>query len=127
MKSTIRLAMSSAVWPPSRSSWSSRLTTEASSEQLIFAGEDLTDGVVGEDLADRLRQQVRGRDDADHLGPVLADRDRVGDDDSGQRRVREVLEGVAREDAVCCDCPDLLGALVHDGAGGCAERAAGVD
>src|SRR3954452_2159804 len=107
MKSTIRLAMSSALWPPSRSSWSSRLTTQASSEQLVLAGEDLADGVVGEDLADRLRQELRGRDHADHLGPVVADRDRVGDDDSGQRRVRQVLEGVAREDAVCCNRPDL--------------------
>src|SRR4051794_36089365 len=123
MNSTIRRAMSSAVWPPSVSSWSSRLTTsKASSEELVLAGEYFADGVVREDLADRFRQQVRRRNDADHLRRAVAQRDRVGDDDARQRRLGQVLPGVAGEDAVGGDGVDLLGALLHHGSRGGGER-----
>src|SRR4051794_13778192 len=110
MKSTILRAMSSGCWPPSANSCRSSVTTpktahakdagsvacfarerprtqagaglQASSEQLVLAGEYLGDGVVGEDLANRFRQQIGGRDLGDHVRGSVGQRDRVGDDDS---------------------------------------------
>src|SRR4051812_18133946 len=140
MYPTIRSAIDSGCWPPSVSSWSSSVTTaktatrtppgaslQPSSEELVFAGEDFRDGVVGEDLADRLREQLGRRDHADHLWRPLADRDRVGHHDARQWRVAECLPSAAREDAVGGDGVDLARALVHHGLGGGGQRAASVD
>src|SRR5207237_8143474 len=40
----------------------------AGSEQLVLAAEHVTDRAVGEDLADRVGQQVRAGEDADVVG-----------------------------------------------------------
>src|SRR5690349_14973552 len=92
-------------------------------EELILAGEDFADGVVAEDAADRIGEDVGHRDDLDLLRRAGAQRDRVGDDDLLERRVLEILERAAGEHRVCRRGDHALGAFVVDGLGGGAERA----
>src|SRR3954447_24871394 len=68
------------------------------SEELVLAAEDLGDRVVGENPADRVRQQVGAAQDADVVRRARPQRDRVGDDDLLEPRRAEVLVGRAAED-----------------------------
>ena len=70
-------------------------------EELVLAAEDRRDGVVGEDIHDRLGEELRDREHGHvrrHLHRV--DRHGVGDDDAVDRRVKELLQGAVAEDAV---------------------------
>src|SRR5947209_290556 len=102
-------------------------TRWAGSEELILAGEDLRHGVVGEDPPHRVGEDVGARQHADVVGRAAPQRHRVGDDDPGERRGRERLERVAREDSVGRARVNGGGAFVEDSLGGRGERAAGVD
>src|SRR5437762_2688325 len=62
-------------------------------EELVLAGEDRRDRVVGEDVVDRLGEQLRDREAPDLVGPVeLVDRHRVGDGDLRQLARLDLLE-----------------------------------
>src|SRR5436305_14091890 len=50
-------------------------------EELVLAAEDVAHRAVGEDLADRARQEVRAREHANVVGRPWRERDGVGDDD----------------------------------------------
>src|SRR5947209_7780446 len=54
---------------------------EVSSEQLVLAAEHVAHRPVGEDLTDRVGEQVRGREHLDVVWRARSQRDRVGDDD----------------------------------------------
>src|SRR5690606_1970589 len=68
---------------------------------LVGAAEDLADALVLENGVDRLGEDLRDRQHLD-LVDLLVDRQRqrVGDDDLGDRRVLDPVDRRAREDAV---------------------------
>jgi len=82
-------------------------------EQLVLAGEDLGDGIVGEDAPDRVLENVGAGELGDQVGRAVVERDRVRDDDPGQRATAEDLEGLAREQPVCSDRENAVRPLVQ--------------
>src|SRR6476469_5038032 len=94
-------------------------------EKLVLAAADGGDGVVLEDVHDRLGEQLRDGQDRHvrwHLEWV--DRHRGGDDDPVDRRVVELLERVAAEDSVRREHPDALYVLLAERMNVCDQRAA---
>ena len=82
-------------------------------EELVLAAEDRRDGVVGEDVHDRLGEQARDAEDGHVVGaPAEVDRDRVGDDDAVDVGLADLLEGVVGEESVRDEDVDLGRALL---------------
>src|SRR5665647_306672 len=107
-----RSAISSATASSDAVSVSIRNGRVRTLEELVLAAEDRRDGVVGEDVHDRLCEQLR---DGQHRHVLrhleLVDRHGVGDDDAVDRRVVELLERTAAEDAVRREDPHALDVL----------------
>src|ERR1044072_25159 len=95
---------SAPLWPTKRNPadpWVARAL-----EELVLAGEDLRDGVVGEDAPDRVGEGAGGREHGDVVRGAGAKRNRVGDDypldlrvlvgEPCERRAGEAAAGGAR-------------------------------
>ena len=85
-----------------------RALARETSEELILAAEDAADGLVGEDVHDRLGEQA-GDAEHRHVVRLLAgiDRHRVGDDDPADVRLGDLLERLVREERVRDEDVDL--------------------
>src|SRR4029077_3250741 len=116
---------SAPLWPTRRSLLGASVARAL--EELVLAGEDLGDRVVGEDAADRVGEGAGGREHGDLVRGAGAQRQRVGDDDPLDRRVGQPFVGGAGEDAVGGSRDHPRRALVEHGLGGGAEGAGGVD